>query len=266
MPLKIALLQFSPQRKNIQANIKTIEKMLSGVQADLIALPELANSGYLYAKPEDLQPFSEPGDDTGIFLSALKQFSKKTGGLIIAGYAEKAHNRIYNSAAAVSSEGIVHNYRKIHLYGGEKNLFMPGDEPIIPFNWQGISIGMMICFDWFFPETARSLALQGAQIIAHPANLVLPYCQDAMVTRSIENRVFTITANRNGSEELGSQKLAFTGSSQMTDPTGKIIFRAPADIPVVHTVSINPSQASSKVINPKNDLFADRKTNLYSLD
>ena len=123
----------------------------------------------------------------------------------------------------------------------------------------------MTLLRWFFPESTPSLALQGAQIIAHPANLVLPYCQDAMVTRSIENRVFTITANRIGSEELGSQSLAFTGVSQMTNPTGRILFRESPDKPAVHTVTIDPVQASHKMINSKNDLFEDRKPTPYNL-
>jgi predicted amidohydrolase len=62
------------------------------------------------------------------------------------------------------------------------------------------ALGVMICFDWYFPEAARSLALRGAQIILHPANLVLPFCQDAMITRCLENRVFAVTANSGGAE------------------------------------------------------------------
>jgi len=76
---------------------------------------------------------------------------------------------------------------------------------------------MMICFDWFFPESARTLALKGAQLILHPSNLVMPYCQDAMITRSIENRVFSITSNRIGRE--GGYN--FTGKSQIVSFDGK---------------------------------------------
>ncbi|MEZ4690386.1 MAG: nitrilase-related carbon-nitrogen hydrolase [Ignavibacteria bacterium] len=72
---------------------------------------------------------------------------------------------------------------------------------------------MMICFDWFFPETARTLALKGAQIICHPSNLVMAYCQTAMFTRALENRVFTITANRIGYDVRENKELFFTGES-----------------------------------------------------
>ena len=69
------------------------------------------------------------------------------------------------------------------------------------FNLDGVKVGVMICFDWRFPETARSLALKGAEIIAHPSNLVLPHCPQAMITRCLENRIFAITADRVGEEE-----------------------------------------------------------------
>jgi predicted amidohydrolase len=123
----------------------------------------------------------------------------------------------------------------------------------------------MICFDWIFPESARTLALKGAQIIAHPANLVLPYCQDAMVTRSIENRVFTVTANRIGREKLNDQELAFTGGSQITNPKGDILFRGPMDKAAVHILTINPDQALNKHISIRNDLFKDRKPEHYTI-
>jgi len=98
-------------------------------------------------------------------------------------------------------------YRKIHLFYKEKLYFAPGENPPKVFNVNGVNIGVMICFDWIFPETARTLSLQGAELIAHPANLVLPYCQNAMITRSIENRVFTATANRVGSELREDEQL-----------------------------------------------------------
>jgi predicted amidohydrolase len=83
-----------------------------------------------------------------------------------------------------------------------------------------VKVGMMICFDWIFPESARTLALKGAQIIAHPSNLVLSYCQQAMFTRAVENRVFTITANRTGTEINGDKELYFTGKSVIVDTKG----------------------------------------------
>lgn len=263
MEFKIALVQFNPARKNVDSNIDKITALISNIKADLIVLPELANSGYLYHDPNDLVPYSEPADGSGPFLSALKGLSKSSGALIISGYAELAGNQLCNSAVAVSPDGVIENYRKIHLFADEKSLFEPGDQGFKVFQWKGVKIGMMICFDWIFPESARTLALLGAQIIAHPANLVLPYCQDAMITRSIENKVFTITANRIGQETLGEQTLQFTGGSQITAPQGNVLYRAPVDETAIHTTIIDPLQASDKTISHRNNLFDDRRPSIY---
>lgn len=265
MKFTIAVLQFEPKRKNVERNIRKINNLLEGVKADLLVLPELSNSGYLYEMPQELEPSSEDRHGNGRFLNALVEKSKQIGGVIITGYAEKEGENLYNSAIALSSEGPLLNYRKTHLYNREKILFQPGNSGFSTFTWKGVTIGMMICFDWIFPEACRSLALSGAQIIAHPANLVLPYCQNAMITRSLENRVFTITANRIGREKLGNSILSFTGVSQITDPKGEIRYRGPENIETVHIMQIDPEEALNKKINSRNDLFKDRQPSLYEI-
>lgn len=266
MPFQIALVQFDPVRKNVKSNIKKIKHFLEGIKADLIVLPELSNSGYMYSSVDFLRPYTESNDGGGEFLSALRSIAMSTQGLIISGYAENDNDKLYNSAAAVSPDGVIGNYRKVHLYSNEKDLFEPCDQGFKVVEWKNVKIGIMICFDWIFPEAARTLSLAGAQIIAHPANLVLPYCQKAMVTRSIENRVFTITANRIGKEELGKEALRFTGQSQMTSPDGDILFRGSRSKPTVHILSIDPEKALNKSISARNDLFEDRRTNAYQFN
>lgn len=264
MSYKIALVQFNPIRKNVQANLHKIQKLLAGISADLIVLPELSNSGYLYESSDKLAPYTEPKDGSGVFLSGLLELANAAKGNIVTGYAECDGETLFNSAAAISANGIVENYRKTHLYADEKTLFQPGDSGFKVFNVQGVKIGMMICFDWIFPESARTLALAGAQIIAHPANLVMPYCQNAMITRSIENKVFTITANRIGEERL-NHKLTFTGESQMTNPAGRILYRGPKNKETVHIATIDPQDALNKDISSRNDLFEDRRPGFYNI-
>jgi predicted amidohydrolase len=264
MNFNITVLQFLPVRRDVAENIRRIQALLSGVKSDLVVLPELANSGYLYKSPETLLPYAEPSNGRGEFLKALKALAGAIGGVIVAGYAERDQSNLFNSAIAVSPQGVIENYRKTHLYADEKQLFLPGNTGFRCSNWQNIRIGMMVCFDWIFPESARTLALAGAQIIAHPANLVLPYCQDAMVTRAIENRVFTITANRIGQEELGGKTLSFTGQSQMTDTFGKILYRASENNATVHHATIDPEEAQNKWISDSNNLFKDRRPDEYN--
>ncbi len=264
MSFRIAIFQFAPVRNDVELNIKTIEHHLAGIKADLIVLPEMANTGYLYSSPAALAPFADVCDESSPFISALGNLAEQSNGVIIAGYAEKTTECLFNSTIAISPNGILSNYRKTHLFHNEMNLFQPGDTGFITFTWIGVSIGMMICFDWIFPESARTLALAGAQIIAHPANLVLPLCQDAMVTRSIENRVFTVTGNRIGAEQLDTDSLDFTGRSQVTDPFGKVLYRAPKDKTELHVLEIDPDLALNKNITNRNHLIWDRRPEFYS--
>jgi predicted amidohydrolase len=260
---KIGFVQFSPVRRDVATNIAAVARLLAGVRADLLVLPELANSGYVYASPADVAPYAEPGDGSGPFLSALRGLAGETGGVIVAGFAEQAAEGLYNSAAAVDGGGVIQVYRKTHLFADEKILFLPGDSGFRIFEHAGARIGMMVCFDWFFPESARTLALRGAQIIAHPSNLVLPYCQAAMVTRCLENRVYAVTTNRYGAETLGETSLTFTGASQIVTPRGKRLAQAPIEGESVAVVEIDPLAADDKQVTRRNDLFADRRPEMY---
>jgi predicted amidohydrolase len=265
MAFRVALVQFNPVHKSVDRNIQMLGNLISGIKADLLVLPELSNTGYLYKSSNDLKPFSEPCDGSGPFLSAIRGFAESTGGGIVVGYAERGMEYLYNSSAAISCDGVLQNYRKTHLFDSEKALFQPGDTGFSVFSIDEVKIGMMICFDWIFPESARSLALLGAQIIAHPANLVLPYCQNAMITRSIENHIFTITANRIGEEKLEDKTLKFTGRSQITAPDGKVLYQGPQNKPACHIMTIQTEVASNKMINTENDLFQDRRPDQYHL-
>jgi 5-aminopentanamidase len=156
-------------------------------------------------------------------------------------------------------------YQKIHLYAEENLWFTPGDKGFPVYDIGSARIGMMVCFDWFYPESVRTLALKGADIVAHPSNLVLPHCPDAMITRCLENRVFAVTCNRIGSEERGGkEKLSFIGTSEIVGPTGKILKRARRSQVELGVVDIDPTEARDKKINSYNDLLAGRRPVHYS--
>ncbi len=267
--IKAGFLQFCPVRRDVAANVAAIERLLDGVQADLMVLPELSNSGYMYGAPEDLAPYAEDASGNGPYLAALRELAGRMGGLIVAGFAEAALEGLYNSAALVDGKGVRQVYRKTHLFWDEKDLFLPGNSGfrVLEHACPGgsLRVGAMICFDWIFPEAARTLALAGSQVIAHPSNLVMPWCQQAMVTRSLENGVFSITANRYGIETLGEKILTFTGCSQVLDTKGRRLLEAPSEGDCVTVTEIDPSAADDKALNPRNDRFADRRPDAYRL-
>ena len=156
------------------------------------------------------------------------------------------------------------HYRKSHLFWYEKRFFSPGNTGFRVHDIGIARIGMMICFDWVFPEVCRVLALNGADIICHPSNLVLPHCPQAMITRCLENRVFAVTANRVGSESrTAGSPLKFIGKSQIVDPDGRVLCRASDNKVETMVIDINPKLARDKRITPKNDLFVDRRVDLF---
>jgi predicted amidohydrolase len=105
--------------------------------------------------------------------------------------------------------------------------------------------------------------LLGADIIAHPANLVLPYCQNAMITRCLENRVFAITSNRIGVEKRGVDDFKFTGRSQITSYNGKVLSSALEAEEFVDIVNIDIKKTRDKNLNEYNNLFEDRRKEFY---
>ena len=124
----------------------------------------------------------------------------------------------------LTRDGIAGHYRKLHLFVNEKDIFEPGDLGLPVFDRPYGRVGMQVCFDWAFPEAWRVLALKGADVICHPANLVLPgLAQSALPIYALTNRVFIATANRVGTEG----ELTFTGTSLIADPGGRVLSQAP---------------------------------------
>jgi predicted amidohydrolase len=263
--MKTGFLQFKPEFGKVEHNIKRISELIPEEDFDLLVLPELANSGYLFSSFNELKNLSEV-EGQGKFFDSMLEISKKKNAFLVAGFCERVENDFYNSAYLIYPDGKFEVYRKIHLFDEEKKWFKPGDTPgvyeIEKETFGRVKIGVMICFDWIFPETARALALQGAQIICHPSNLVMPYCQRAMFTRALENHVFTITANRIGTDVNGDKDISFTGQSVILDPKGNYLAEAGKETEECRIVEINPCEALDKYINPNNHLFADRRVKI----
>jgi len=262
--LTLAAVQTSPVFGEVQANVDAALALVPA-GCDLAVIPELFASGYQFTGRTEARQFAEnlrTGD--GYAMGRLTAAARDTGTTLVAGLVEQDGDRLYNSSVLVRPDGSREIYRKVHLFLDEKDIFDPGDLGFPVYEACGTTVGMMICFDWVFPEAARSLALAGAQILLHPSNLLLPWCPEAMKTRCLENRVFAVTANRVGSEQRTGQKLTFIGMSQVATPMGE----TPARLDTletgvaVHRISL---AETDKALTPRNHLFDDRRPEAYRL-
>ncbi|MFH1453440.1 MAG: nitrilase-related carbon-nitrogen hydrolase [Armatimonadota bacterium] len=260
--MKVGFYQFNPEFGKKQENINKVKKTFEKTEADLIVLPEFFNTGYLFLSKEEVANLSEniPGGPT---TEALIRLAREKNCHIAAGLPEVCKDKFYNSAVLVGPGGYIDTYRKIHLFNEEKLYFSPGDKPFKVYDTGMARIGIMICFDWYFPEAARTLALEGAQIICQPANLVLPNCPDAMITRSLENKVFSITANRTGTEKREEKSLTYIGRSQVVSPDGKRLLSAGEREESLKVCDINPALSDNKKMLGHNDAFKDRRPEFY---
>jgi len=250
--MRVGFVQMNPRLLEVDENVDRALRLLSRTKADLMVLPELFNTGYNFSSRRDVEKAAEPIPD-GYTSRKLLEVSRDQKMTIVAGIAERKGANFYNSAI-VARRGRAFTYRKVHLFSKEKKFFKPGNEFRV-FD----DLGVMICFDWFFPESARTLMLKGAKIIAHPSNLVLPFCPHAMKTRCIENHVFAVTADRIGRE----RELRFIGRSEIVDPRGRILYCASSNREEVVVREINVREAANKRLTPTNHVVLDRKPEAY---
>lgn len=258
--MKVGFLQFNPLFGKKPANFKRVKELLKGMKSDIIVLPELFNTGYTFLNKRELIELAEkPKGDTADFVLSL---AREMNCCFAYGFAEKDKNIFYNSMALMTPNGLIGIYRKSHLFLEEKNFFKPGDTGFKIFDYKKVKIGMLICFDWIYPEAMRTLALKGAQIILHSANLVMSHCPDAMVTRALENQVFIVTANRVGKDKRDGKEYKFIGNSEIVSPKGKVLIRV-GKKECARTFDIDPTLALNKKVTRLNDLFVDRREDLY---
>lgn len=261
--MRVAFVQNSPEFGRVKDNIDKALSLMAGRPAELYVLPELFATGYVFTSKDELTALSEESRN-GYTYGVISDFARINGTAVVYGFPEKTPDGVYNSSIFIDGDDNFKIYRKLHLFYNEKRFFIPGNLPLEVFPYRGAKLGMMICFDWIFPELSRCLALMGADIICHPANLVMPYCQEAMITRSIENRIFTITANRIGEENRDDMKYKFTGRSQITECQGNVIYRASEDKEEIYCADINIKEARNKYFNNLNNLWNDRRIEYYS--
>lgn len=258
--MKAGFVQFTPVFCDPEKNMEKLSFLLEAApQSDLLVLPELCNSGYNFVSREQAFEYAEDVKDSR-FIDLLQRFCQKKKTWIAAGINEREGDILYNSAVLVGPDGLVGKYQKIHLFLNEKDIFAPGNAGLPVFDTPIGKIGLLVCFDWFFPEVWRILALKGADVICHCSNLVLPgFAQKSVPTHALLNHVYVITANRTGREE----NLTFTGMSTIADPKGNVVYQSSAEAEESVSFNFDLGLARNKQMTPRNDLFDDRRPNLY---
>ena len=267
--VKIAAVQMEPK---IMANRENLDKMLLEARraaksgAELIVFPECILSGYLFTSREEAIPFMEPvpGPATG----ELADCCRELGIHIIVGLLEIDKGSCFNTAVLVSPQGLVGKYRKTHLpFLGVDRFIDPGNQPFQVYPTQIGNIGLHICYDCNFPESARVMALSGADILALPTNW--PEGRDRISkyvvnTRALENKVHLVAANRVGTE-CGTR---FIGHSKIVDAWGDTLAEASGDNEEIIYAEISLKEARQKhiIFKPgefEMDFLSDRRPELY---
>jgi predicted amidohydrolase len=259
--MKVGFVQFSPVFGDKKNNLDRVRTLIDDIHADLIVLPELFNTGYTFLSKKELASLAEPAD-RGETYEHIQTLARLKNCCFAYGFAEQDRDSIFNSAALVAPDKLIGVYRKNHLFFEEKKIFTPGNLGLPIFHYKNTAVGMLVCYDWIYPEAMRTLALKGAQIILHCANLVMSYCPEAHKTRALENHVFVVLANRSGAEVRNGKEYRFIGKSEIVSPAGQILIQAQQD-ECVEVLDIDPALALDKRMNEYNDLFADRRKDIY---
>ena len=269
--ITIAAAQIEPElfkKERNFAKIKEYAYQAAEQGAHLVVFPEAALTGYCFNSREEAIPYAEPVP--GPFTLALVEVCKELGVLVVAGMLELADSNLYNAAVLIGPHGVIGCYRKTHLpYLGVDRFVDYGPGPLAVYKTQVGNIGLHICYDATFPEVARTMALQGTEIMALPTNW--PEGREKMPAyvvhaRALENRVHFVACDRVGQE----RGFRFIGRSKIVSATGEALAEASPDREelIIATVDLDQARNKHVVFKPRefeSDLFGDRRPELYDI-
>jgi 5-aminopentanamidase len=260
--------QLAPVIADLKANREqSVAAIAAAVDdgADIILLPELVTSGYVFESAQEAASVAiTPGDP---LFAAWTAEAARGDTVVIGGFCERGEDGVtYNSAAIVDGSGMLGVYRKVHLWDREKLWFAPGAAPPRVFDTPAGRIGALVCYDLEFPEMPRMLALAGAQLIATPTNWPLgdrpdgerpPEVTIAMAAARV-NRVFVACCDRTGTER-GQQ---WTAGTSIIDENGWVLSSQGGVGAARATVDL--TRAHDKHYTELADVLGDRRPELYS--
>jgi 5-aminopentanamidase len=268
---RIHCLQLAPRVGDPEGTRRRCEAAVgqaAAAGAELIVLPELATSGYVFDSPSEARDAAVRRDDP-VFDGWARAAD---GAVVVGGFAELGDDdRVYNSAAVVDSAGLVAVYRKLHLWDREELFFTPGSDPAPVLDVGGLRLGVLICYDLEFPELTRGLALRGADLLVVPTNWPevprppgerAPEVVIAMATARV-NRVAVACTDRCGTER--GQR--WTAGTTIVGADGWVVAdagTAGAEEPTAVVAELDPRLSRDKALTPRADVRGDRRPELYT--
>jgi 5-aminopentanamidase len=260
---RVAVAQLAPVIGDLEANrtlcLAAIAEAIDA-GAEVIVLPELITSGYMFSSTEEAAAVAIAPDH-----ELLREWAAHSA-VVIGGFCERGQDgRVYNSAAICFDGAVQATYRKLHLWDNEHAIFTPGSDPPPVMQTRAGRVGVIVCYDLEFPELTRSVALAGAQLLAVPTNWPLFPRPDgerpsevtiAMATGRI-NRMAVACADRLGAER-GQD---WTGGATIVDPEGWVA--AESREPGLIIADVDLDQALDKRLTERADVFGDRRPELY---
>jgi N-carbamoylputrescine amidase len=270
--ITVASVQMEPRvgRKadNVARSIQLIEQAAAS-GATLIVLPELANSGYVFESRQEAFTLGESVPN-GESASAWAALSRRLGIYVVAGMVERVEDRLYNAAVLVGPQGHIGTYRKLHLWGDEHLFFESGNTGLPVFHTEMGRIAAIICYDGWFPEVYRLLAMQGADVVCMPTNWVPMPGQNADRT-AMANVLAMANAHSNGlnivcASRVGTERdQPFIGQSLIVGAQGwPLAGPASADKEEILYARINlKASRRARHLNAFNDVLRDRRDDIY---
>jgi len=269
----IACVQMAPVIGDAAANQARSQQLIEEAAAQgaqLVVLPELANSGYMFANRQEAFALAEPLPE-GPTAQAWIKLAQRLGIYLVGGIAEHAGDRLYNSALVTGPQGYIGTYRKLHLWDEENQFFEPGNLGLPVFHTELGCLGVAICYDGWFPEVYRLLALQGADIVAVPTNW--PSSPETPENPRIAHALAVAGAHSNGltvacADRSGTERgQYFVGSSLIVDSQGRVV-GAPASADqeevLIAQVDVRAARRARRV-NVFNHVLHSRRLDVYDI-
>lgn len=224
--MQAELAQIALVDSNLEHNTRRVIESIGQADVEggtrLVVFPEATLSGF--PTRDNIADVAQSID--GAALTAVRDAAKRAGVSVAVGLAEREGARFYNTTVLIDERGeIVLRYRKTHLWASDVGVFTPGDR-FETCLWNGMTVGLLICYDIEFPETARAIAALGTDLaIVTNGNMnpFGPVHRRAITARAMENQMFALMANRCGS---GDDDLTFPGESALIDPFGEVVASA----------------------------------------